>query len=89
MGRGETSASQSARQPSATNYRSICVLDKEGYIKMVDFGFSKHIDSGRKTWTFCGTPEYVAPEIILNKGHDRSVDFWSLGILMYELLTGT
>lgn len=65
------------------------VSDKEGYIKMVDFGFSKHIDAGRKTWTFCGTPEYVAPEIILNKGHDRSVDFWSLGILMYELLTGT
>lgn len=65
------------------------LLDKEGYIKMVDFGFSKHIDAGRKTWTFCGTPEYVAPEIILNKGHDRAVDFWSLGILMYELLTGT
>jgi len=65
------------------------LLDKEGYIKMVDFGFSKHIESGRKTWTFCGTPEYVAPEIILNKGHDRSVDFWSLGVLMYELLTGT
>ena len=43
------------------------VSDKEGYIKMVDFGFSKHIDAGRKTWTFCGTPEYVAPEIILNK----------------------
>jgi len=65
------------------------LLDKAGYIKMVDFGFSKHIDSGRKTWTFCGTPEYVAPEIILNKGHDRAVDFWSLGVLMYELLTGT
>lgn len=65
------------------------LLDKQGYIKMVDFGFSKHIESGRKTWTFCGTPEYVAPEIILNKGHDRSVDFWSLGVLMYELLTGT
>ena len=56
---------------------------------MVDFGFSKRIAVGSKTWTFCGTPEYVAPEIILNKGHDRSVDFWSLGILMYELLTGT
>ena len=70
-------------------YHALSFSDKDGYIKMVDFGFSKHIDSGRKTWTFCGTPEYVAPEIILNKGHDRSVDFWSLGVLMYELLTGT
>lgn len=65
------------------------LLDAKGYVKMVDFGFSKRINEGSKTWTFCGTPEYVAPEIILNKGHDRSVDFWSLGVLMCELLTGT
>lgn len=54
----------------------------------MDFGFAKKIRCGQKTWTFCGTPEYVAPEIILNKGHNFSVDFWSLGILVFELLTG-
>ncbi|XP_031552697.1 cGMP-dependent protein kinase 1-like isoform X1 [Actinia tenebrosa] len=65
------------------------LLDSNGYCKLVDFGFAKKIGFGRKTWTFCGTPEYVAPEIILNKGHDLSADYWSLGILMYELLTGS
>ncbi|XP_065198632.1 cGMP-dependent protein kinase 1-like [Sycon ciliatum] len=65
------------------------LLDARGYVKLVDFGFAKRIGFGRKTWTFCGTPEYVPPEIILNKGHDFSADFWSLGILIFELLTGT
>ncbi|GIY09501.1 hypothetical protein CEXT_454211 [Caerostris extrusa] len=65
------------------------LLDSQGYVKLVDFGFAKKLPNGRKTWTFCGTPEYVAPEVILNKGHDTSADFWSLGVLIYELLTGT
>lgn len=55
----------------------------------MDFGFAKHIGKCSKTWTFCGTPEYVAPEIILNRGHDRAVDYWALGILIHELLNGT
>ncbi|CRK99933.1 CLUMA_CG013232, isoform B [Clunio marinus] len=67
------------------------LLDVTGYVKLVDFGFAKKLQSGRhfKTWTFCGTPEYVAPEVILNRGHDISADYWSLGVLMFELLTGT
>ncbi|XP_040068473.1 cGMP-dependent protein kinase, isozyme 2 forms cD4/T1/T3A/T3B isoform X1 [Ixodes scapularis] len=64
------------------------LLDISGYIKLVDFGFAKKLVNGRKTWTFCGTPEYVAPEVILNRGHDISADYWSLGVLMFELLTG-
>ncbi|XP_022918268.1 cGMP-dependent protein kinase, isozyme 1 [Onthophagus taurus] len=64
------------------------LLDAKGYVKIVDFGFSKCMGYSSKTWTFCGTPEYVAPETILNKGHDRAVDYWALGILMHELLSG-
>lgn len=66
------------------------LLDEHGYVKLTDFGFAKKLlPAGRKTWTFCGTPEYVAPEIILNKGHDYAADYWSLGVLMFELLTGS
>ncbi|KAJ7988413.1 hypothetical protein DPEC_G00323290 [Dallia pectoralis] len=65
------------------------ILDHRGYAKLVDFGFAKKVGLGQKTWTFCGTPEYLAPEIILNKGHDASADWWSLGILIYELLSGS
>ncbi|XP_052463315.1 cGMP-dependent protein kinase 1-like [Carassius gibelio] len=65
------------------------ILDHRGYAKLVDFGFAKKVGLGKKTWTFCGTPEYVAPEIILNKGHDISADYWSLGILVFELLSGS
>ncbi|XP_041977300.1 cGMP-dependent protein kinase, isozyme 1-like isoform X2 [Aricia agestis] len=64
------------------------MLDKHGYIKLVDFGFAKRLSSNSKTWTFAGTPEYVAPEIVLNKGHDRAVDCWALGVLIHEILVG-
>lgn len=64
------------------------LLDVAGYVKLVDFGFAKKLKDGETTKTFCGTPDYVAPELILIKGHDKSADYWSLGILMFELLTG-
>jgi protein kinase A len=62
------------------------LLNSNGYIKLTDFGFAKVVDG--KTYTLCGTPEYLAPEIILNKGHGKAVDWWTLGILIYEMLVG-
>ncbi|CAN0440529.1 unnamed protein product [Lampetra planeri] len=64
------------------------LLDARGYVKMADFGFAKKLACGRKAWTFCGTPEYVCPEMIVNRGHDRGADCWALGVLVYELLAG-
>lgn len=62
------------------------LLDSDGYPVIVDFGFSKVVTD--KTYTFCGTPLYLAPEIVLSRGHDRAVDYWSLGCLIYEMLFG-
>lgn len=63
------------------------VLDADGYCYLIDFGLAKECDKG-KTWTFCGTPDYLAPEIIRGKGHDWGVDYWALGVLLYELTHG-
>lgn len=62
------------------------LIDKSGYLKITDFGFCKVL-LGR-TWTLCGTPEYLAPELILSKGYGFSVDWWSFGVLLYEMNAG-
>ena len=64
-------------------------IDAQGYPKLGDFGFAKVLDlKSRRTYTFCGTPGYVAPENILAHGYGFSVDWWGLGVLMFVLLTG-
>ena len=61
------------------------LLDSKGYLKITDFGFAKQVSDGR-TWTLCGTPDYLAPEVVSGQGHGKGVDWWTLGILIYEML---
>lgn len=58
------------------------LIGNDGYLKLTDFGFAKILNEGR-TFTICGTPEYIAPEVILNQGHGKAVDWWTLGVLIY------
>ena len=60
----------------------------DGHLKITDFGFAKQIAIADRTFTLCGTPEYLAPEIIMSTGHNHGVDWWALGILIFEMLAG-
>jgi protein kinase A len=62
------------------------LIDHKGYCILIDLGFAKIVVD--KTYTLCGTPEYIAPEIILSKGHNKAVDYWSFGVLIYEMMVG-
>ncbi|KZT69045.1 cAMP dependent protein kinase [Daedalea quercina L-15889] len=62
------------------------LLDSRGYLRLTDFGFAKIVDD--RTWTLCGTPEYLSPEIIQSDGHGKAADWWACGILCYEMVVG-
>ncbi|CAH1398236.1 unnamed protein product [Nezara viridula] len=62
------------------------VIDVDGYLKLTDFGFSKRITN--RTYTVCGTPDYLAPELLVQKGYGKSVDWWTFGILLFEMTAG-
>ncbi|KAI3517509.1 hypothetical protein L1887_16724 [Cichorium endivia] len=64
------------------------LLDAEGHVMLTDFGVAKQFDESTRSNSMCGTLEYMSPEIVQGRGHDKAADWWSVGILMYEMLTG-
>lgn len=64
------------------------LMEEDGYICLTDFGLAKILDQNEQAYSFCGTPEYLAPEILEEKGHAFPVDWWALGILTYEMIVG-
>ncbi|XP_058737153.1 serine/threonine-protein kinase AtPK2/AtPK19-like [Vicia villosa] len=64
------------------------LMDVDGHVMLTDFGLAKQFEESTRSNSMCGTLEYMAPEIILGKGHDKAADWWSVGVLLFEMLTG-
>ena len=64
------------------------MIDSNGYVKIIDFGLSKILASDQVATTQCGTAEYFAPEVLRHQGYDKSVDWWAIGVLIYEMMFG-
>jgi len=64
------------------------LLGADGYLTLVDFGLAKDVSNQPITHTFCGTPDYIAPEVLTHQGHGKAVDMWALGMLTYEMICG-
>ena len=64
------------------------LMDEDGYICLTDFGLAKVLEGNAQAFSFCGTPDYLAPEILVERGHSFPVDWWALGVLIFEMLAG-
>jgi len=64
------------------------LIGEDGYLKIIDYGLAKMLKEDQEATSFCGTPEYLSPEMVAQLGHDKTVDWWALGVLIYEMLIG-
>ena len=64
------------------------LVDSNGYLKIIDYGLAKILKNNEEATSFCGTPEYISPELVEKKAYDKNVDWWAVGVLIYEMLIG-